>query len=121
MPKTSDSTVLSIRLRKDASPRTDEGKAYRIVQTRLKRGQTASEILLEALLSLESIPSPRESWMNEIKDTLQQVIQESLANIQVVGGASSHQAKTETASEMASSAINRLMKLAHLTGDDDDE
>lgn len=120
MPKTSNSTVLSIRLGKDASPRTDEGKAYRIVQARLKRGQTASGILLEALLALENIPSPRESWMNEIKDSLQQVIQESLANIQVVGSAST-QTKAETASDMASSAINRLMKLAHLTGEDDDE
>lgn len=120
MPKTSNNPVLSIRLHQDASPRTSEGKAFRIVQARLQRGQTASEILLEAILSLEGVPSPRESWMNEIKETLQKVIEESLSNIEITGQ-SAAKTHAETASSMASTAINRLKKLAHLTEDDDDE
>ena len=110
-------TVLSVSLKHNARPNTPEGKALRIAQRRLRDGQTATEILIEALLMLENVPAPKENFMDKLRAEITQIIHESLSNIQVVGGGippTTHTTTTEEPPTMKQSAIDRLRKLARL-------
>ena len=117
-----DRTTLTIAIRNNARPNTPEGKALRIAQKRLRDGQSATEILLEALLNLENVPAPKQGFMDQLRNEIVQVIRESLVNFQPVEGSNPPHptpSETSTGNKIKGRAAQLLRRLTQEENEDD--
>lgn len=110
-PAKASRLTLTLSLRTDARPTTPEGRALRIAQQRLRHGQSPTELLIEALLTLEHIPAPTQSLIDHMRMELSTLLHEAFASLPTMPAQLPSVPSTPTLSE---TTVSQLKKLARL-------